>query len=98
MTLTGEAVGDGEVLLLAASFADVERAFISAWIFSALCSRFVFGETSSVGFALRCCDRVVFGIFSVLWQKKVAAVKFVKFDRLMMALCRTEIKRKLEGN
>ena len=96
--LTGEAGGDGEVLLLEASFTDVGRAFIPARYSSALCSRFVFGETSSVGFALRCCCSVVFGIFSVLWQKKVVAVEFVKFDCLKMALCRTEIERKLKGN
>ena len=65
-SLISEAEGDGEVRLLGAPLAEVERAFISARYSSALCSRLVFGEVSSVGFALRC-GCVVFGIFSVVW-------------------------------
>ena len=71
--LLGGVGGDREVLPLATSFADAERALRSAWIFSCLWSRLVFGETSSVGFALRC-GSVVSGIFTVLWQKKMVAV------------------------
>ena len=93
--LTGDEWGDGDVRFLAASFNEVERAFTPAPYSSAFCTRLVFGEVSSVGFALRCCC-VVFGIFSVLWQKKVVAVEFVKFDCLMVALCRKlkQIERK----
>ena len=54
----------------------------------------VFGESSSVGFALRC-GSVVSGILVVLWQEKVEAVESVKFDCLLMALYRAVIKRKL---
>ena len=55
------------------------------------------GESSSVGFALRCWGCVVSGILAVLWQKKVAAVESVKFDYLSMALCGAVIKGKLKG-
>ena len=64
--LIGEAGGDGEVRPLAASPAEVERAFISARYSSALCSHLAFRGVSSMGFALRCgCE--AFGIVFVLW-------------------------------
>ena len=72
--LTGDEWGDGDVRFLAASFNEVERAFTPAPYSSAFCTRLVFGEVSSVGFALRCCC-VVFSIFLlVVWLKKVVAV------------------------
>ena len=71
---TGEGEGDGEVrFFLAASLNEPERAFTSPTYLSALCTRLVFGEVSSVGFALRCCC-MVFSIFFVVWLKKVVAV------------------------
>ena len=89
-----ERAGDGGLLLRAVPAADCERAFLSAWSF---CSRLVFGESSSVGFALRCGGAVP-GILAVLWQEKVGAAESVKFDCLLVALCGTVIMRKLKEN
>ena len=55
---------EGEIRFLAASFNEVERAVTPAPYSFALRTRLVFGEVSSVGFALRC-GCVVFGIFFV---------------------------------
>ena len=84
--LTGGGGGDGEVRFFpAASLNEVYRAFTSAPYPSAFCPRLVFGEFSSVGFALRCCC-MVFSIFCCCMVEKsgggVKKEKIAKFGRL----------------